>query len=248
MASAVASGVVALLVDEHPRLSPGDVKVTLQMTSTLMPGAGLLASGAGSMNAYAAAEFADGAIGDAVAASLGGDAGAALARIGPAEQHGSCAARVEHVDDGRQCARHGHHVRHHVRARRHDALGQDGDWRQDIRVGAPCDQSSREQDASPCLRPGRLRLIVWGNDGTRTLSSGATTTRTPSSGVTTTRTPSFGATTTRTPSSGVTTTKTPSSGATTTRTPSSGATSDEDSIVWGNDADEDSIVWGNFAQ
>lgn len=73
MASAVASGVVALLVDEHPRLSPGDVKVTLQMTSTLMPGAGLLASGAGSMNAYAAAEFADGAIGEAVAASLGGE-------------------------------------------------------------------------------------------------------------------------------------------------------------------------------
>jgi serine protease AprX len=72
MASAVASGVVALVLDQHPRLSPGELKTALQMTSTLMPEAGLLASGAGSINAYAAVEFADGAIGEALAASLGG--------------------------------------------------------------------------------------------------------------------------------------------------------------------------------
>jgi hypothetical protein len=74
MAAAVASGAVALLLGERPNLSPNDVKVTLQMTATLMPGEGLLASGAGSMNAYAAAEFARGFVGAAMAAALNHEA------------------------------------------------------------------------------------------------------------------------------------------------------------------------------
>src|SRR6202043_3591308 len=57
MAAAVATGTLALLFDERPELTPADAKVALQVTSTLMPEAGLLASGAGRINAFAAAEF-----------------------------------------------------------------------------------------------------------------------------------------------------------------------------------------------
>jgi serine protease AprX len=58
MAAGVVSGAVALLLEENPRLTPRDAKAVLQMTSSFMPGEGLLASGAGSLNVIAAAELA----------------------------------------------------------------------------------------------------------------------------------------------------------------------------------------------
>ncbi len=70
MATAVASGTIALLFDQRPSLSPNDAKVALQLTSTLMPEEGLLASGAGSINAFAAAEFVAGSYTAAMAAAL----------------------------------------------------------------------------------------------------------------------------------------------------------------------------------
>jgi serine protease AprX len=57
MAAGVVSGAVALLLEENPRLTPRDAKAVLQMTSSFMPGEGLIASGAGSLNALAAAEL-----------------------------------------------------------------------------------------------------------------------------------------------------------------------------------------------
>jgi subtilisin family serine protease len=58
MAAGVVSGAVALLLEENPRLTPRDAKAALQMTSSFMPGEGLIASGAGSLNVIAAAELA----------------------------------------------------------------------------------------------------------------------------------------------------------------------------------------------
>src|SRR5580700_1297240 len=57
MAAGVVSGVVAMLLEENPRLTPRDAKAVLQVTSSLMPREGLLASGAGSLNVIAAAEL-----------------------------------------------------------------------------------------------------------------------------------------------------------------------------------------------
>jgi len=50
MATAVVSGGVALLLDDNPSLTPGQVKMALQMGATYMPKAGLVAAGAGSVN------------------------------------------------------------------------------------------------------------------------------------------------------------------------------------------------------
>jgi subtilisin family serine protease len=50
MATAVVSGGVALLLDDNPALTPGQVKMALQMGATYMPKAGLVAAGAGSVN------------------------------------------------------------------------------------------------------------------------------------------------------------------------------------------------------
>lgn len=50
MATAVVSGGVALLLDENPYLSPGQIKVALQMGATFMPKAALVGSGTGSVN------------------------------------------------------------------------------------------------------------------------------------------------------------------------------------------------------
>ena len=50
MSAAVVSGGVALLLDANPYMTPGQIKVALQMGATFMPQAGLVASGAGSVN------------------------------------------------------------------------------------------------------------------------------------------------------------------------------------------------------
>ena len=50
MATAVVSGGVALLLDANPFMTPGQVKIALQMGATYMPQGGLVASGAGSVN------------------------------------------------------------------------------------------------------------------------------------------------------------------------------------------------------
>jgi serine protease AprX len=57
MAAAVVSGSVALLLERRERLAPRDAKTVLQMTSSFMPGAGLVASGAGSLNALSASKL-----------------------------------------------------------------------------------------------------------------------------------------------------------------------------------------------
>lgn len=58
MAAGVTSGAVALLLDEKPRLTPREVKVALQITSSTVPGEGLVTAGAGALNSVAAARFA----------------------------------------------------------------------------------------------------------------------------------------------------------------------------------------------
>jgi serine protease AprX len=58
MAAGVTSGTVALLLEQKPNLSPAEVKLALQATSSLVSGEGLLTSGAGSVNAVAATRFA----------------------------------------------------------------------------------------------------------------------------------------------------------------------------------------------
>ena len=60
MAAGVVSGAVALLADRRPNLSPADARLVLQATSSFMAGEGLVVSGAGSLNALAAAKFAQG--------------------------------------------------------------------------------------------------------------------------------------------------------------------------------------------
>jgi serine protease AprX len=50
MATAVVSGGVALLLDANPFMTPGQVKIALQMGATFMPNGGLVASGTGSVN------------------------------------------------------------------------------------------------------------------------------------------------------------------------------------------------------
>lgn len=50
MSTAVVSGGVALLLDANPYMTPGQMKIALQMGATFMPQAGLVASGAGSVN------------------------------------------------------------------------------------------------------------------------------------------------------------------------------------------------------
>jgi len=58
MATAMASGAAALLLEERPNLQPIAIKAALQMTSSFMPEAGLIRAGAGSLNVLAAADFA----------------------------------------------------------------------------------------------------------------------------------------------------------------------------------------------
>lgn len=58
MAAGVTSGAVALLLEEKPRLSAGEVKVALQITSSRLSGEGFVTAGSGALNAVAAAQFA----------------------------------------------------------------------------------------------------------------------------------------------------------------------------------------------
>ena len=55
MAAGVASGAVALLLEGSGKLTPREAKTVLQASSRFMPGEGLIASGAGSLNVLAAA-------------------------------------------------------------------------------------------------------------------------------------------------------------------------------------------------
>ena len=50
MATAVVSGGVALLLDANPYMTPGQIKIALQMGATFMPESALVGSGAGSVN------------------------------------------------------------------------------------------------------------------------------------------------------------------------------------------------------
>ncbi|MGE3194793.1 MAG: S8 family serine peptidase [Microbacteriaceae bacterium] len=54
MAAGLVSGGVALLLESAPTLSPRQVKVTLQLTASPMPGEGVLAAGTGAVNLAAA--------------------------------------------------------------------------------------------------------------------------------------------------------------------------------------------------
>ena len=57
MAAAVVSGAVALLLEQQSNLKPRETKAVLQLTSSLIAGEGLIATGAGSLNVLAAVEF-----------------------------------------------------------------------------------------------------------------------------------------------------------------------------------------------
>jgi serine protease AprX len=57
MAAGVVSGAVALLLQERPGLRPEGTRAVLQLTSSFMPEAGMIAAGAGSINVLAAAEL-----------------------------------------------------------------------------------------------------------------------------------------------------------------------------------------------
>ncbi len=54
MATAVVSGAAALVLESRPRLTPAQVKVILQLTSSRLAGAGLIEEGAGSLNVLGA--------------------------------------------------------------------------------------------------------------------------------------------------------------------------------------------------
>jgi serine protease AprX len=58
MSAAVVSGAAALVLEANPKLSPLQVRIALQMSSTFMKEAGLTAAGAGSLNAAAAVQLA----------------------------------------------------------------------------------------------------------------------------------------------------------------------------------------------
>src|SRR4051794_19362466 len=60
MATAVVSGAAALVLEARPTLTPSQVKIALQLTSSRLPGAGLIEEGAGSLNVLAAVELVKG--------------------------------------------------------------------------------------------------------------------------------------------------------------------------------------------
>ena len=50
MSAAVVSGGIALLLNANPSLTPGQVKIAMQMGARFMPKAGIIAAGTGSVN------------------------------------------------------------------------------------------------------------------------------------------------------------------------------------------------------
>jgi serine protease AprX len=58
MAAPLVSGTAALMFDSNPRLSAGTVRALLEFTAQRLPGAGVLAQGAGSLNALGAVRLA----------------------------------------------------------------------------------------------------------------------------------------------------------------------------------------------
>ena len=58
MAAGVASGAVALLLDERPGLSPREVKFILQVTASHVADSGFVTAGTGLINVVGAATFA----------------------------------------------------------------------------------------------------------------------------------------------------------------------------------------------
>jgi serine protease AprX len=72
MAAAVVSGGVALLLQANPGLTPAQVKLALQTTSTYMADAGLIGGGAGSINLRAARQVANDGLVGALVTRIGG--------------------------------------------------------------------------------------------------------------------------------------------------------------------------------
>ena len=58
MSAGVVSGAAALVLEANSKLTPAQVKVALQYSSTYMPGPGLVGAGAGALNAAAAIDSA----------------------------------------------------------------------------------------------------------------------------------------------------------------------------------------------
>src|SRR5688572_14476109 len=54
MSTAVVAGALALLLNVQPSLTPAQAKAALQVTSSRLPGAGLIEAGAGEVNVVAA--------------------------------------------------------------------------------------------------------------------------------------------------------------------------------------------------
>jgi serine protease AprX len=86
MSTAVVSGGVALLLDANPYLSPGQVKMALQMGATYMARGGLVAAGAGSVNFQRSQKIAAGGLLTSVLSTvdnlLGDSSGAAFRDTG----------------------------------------------------------------------------------------------------------------------------------------------------------------------
>lgn len=74
MSAGVVSGAVALMLDRRPGLRPGDIRTVLQLTSSYMPDEGLVATGAGSLNALAAVNFLDRRTPAGAATTIAGEA------------------------------------------------------------------------------------------------------------------------------------------------------------------------------
>ena len=73
MAAAEVSGVTALLLEANPSLTPADVKLLLQVTSSPVSGAGLIEAGAGSVNAAAAVALSLAPSASPVETTIGGE-------------------------------------------------------------------------------------------------------------------------------------------------------------------------------